>query len=175
MACLGNGILTLFYAPSNNLIQLLESSWDLFEYAQEKGVILHMAQISKYDDYINCIKAGIKGFHLLKPLQEHQVKYQLKFRFNGNTPILVNDDLTADIEDYGGEFGISNIKKINTTLEYDDGLPILLAKDKHPALIVTCNDFNSSDPLYSYYESAGNEIAIVYGAYRGAFTLTVIL
>lgn len=174
VACLGNGILTLFYAPSNNLIQLLESSWDLFGYAQEKGVILHMAQVSKYDDYIKCINAGIKGFHLLKPLQEHKVKYQLSFNWDGAQATLLNEDLTATIENYEGCFVINNIKKVGTTLEYDDGLPMLLLMKEKPALLITTEyrNFDVHTPL-AYYEM--EDLSVDCYEYTGNITLTVIL
>ena len=176
VACLGNGILTLFYAPIDNLEEMLLSSATLFNYAIEKGVVLHMAQVDKYDDYIKCINAGIKGFHLLRPLQEYQVKYQLKFKFENNEFKLINDDLTAELSDYAGEWGICNVRKINSELEYDDGLPLWLVMRNNPSLIVSTLDNNTANTqLYAYYDSTGGELCIVTGEYKGRFNLTLII
>ena len=174
VACLGNGILTLFYAPSDSLQTMLSNSVDLFAYAKERNVILHMAQVSKYDDYIQCINAGIKGFHLLKPLQEHQVKYQLSFNWDGVQATLLNDDLTAEIANYEGGFLINSIKKVGTTLEYDDGLPMLLLMREKPALLITTEyrNYDAHTPL-AYYEMESLNIDTY--DYTGNITLTVIL
>lgn len=175
VACLGNGILTLFYAPSDNLDDMLVNSIELFDYAKEKGVILHMAQVSKYDDYIKCINAGIKGFHLLKPLQEHQVKYQLKFNLDGAQATLLNEDLTATIQPYDNGFTVLNVKKVGSVLEYDDGLPLLLFISENASVQVTTADYRDSYATLpiAYYEM--ESIMIDTYDFTGNITLTVIL
>lgn len=175
VACLGNAILTLFYAPSENIDTLLTSSTELFAYAKERNVILHMAQVSKYDDYIKCINAGIKGFHLLKPLQEHCVKYQLNFNWSGGQVTLLNEDLTATIELYDEGFTVSNVKKVGSNLEYDDGLPLILFIRENPCIQVTSKDWrNFATTFIAYYEMESLSIDKL-GDFNGRITVTVIL
>lgn len=173
VACLGNGILTAFYEPGDVDLNDEYNSKGI-AYAKERNIILHMAQVETYDDYIKYINAGFKGFHLLKPLQEHCVKYQLKFNWDGAHATLLNEDLTATFENYEGGFVINNIKKVGTTLEYDDGLPMWLLMREKPALLITTeyHNFDVPTPL-AYYEMEA--LSVDCYDYTGNITLTVIL
>lgn len=175
VACLGNGILTAFYEPGEIDLNDEYNSTGI-AYAKERDIVLHMAQVDNYDDYIKYINAGFKGFHLLKPLQEHCVKYQLKFNFENNELKLINEDLTAELSNYAGEWGICNVRKINSELEYDDGFPLWLVIRNNPSLIVSTLDNNTANTqLYAYYDSAGGEISVVTGDYKGRFNLTLLI
>ena len=174
VACLGNGILTAFYEPGEIDLNDEYNSTGI-AYAKERDIVLHMAQVDNYSDYIKYINAGFKGFHLLKPLQEHCVKYQLNFNWSGGQVTLLNEDLTATIELYDDGFTVSNVKKVGSNLEYDDGLPLLLFIRENPSIQVTSKDWrNFATTFIAYYEMESLSIDKL-GDFNGKITVTVIL
>ena len=127
---LGNSMVTMFLYPTDNPLELWEQSADALAYAQEKGVQIHMAQVSSYSDYSDMVQRGVQGFHLTKPILDYKredIQFTVKMT-SGNAVfgnILGSDRLTADLTVSDGVVTIKNIARNGSGYGYDDGLPAL--------------------------------------------------
>ena len=142
---LGNSILTLFLFDKPESHQLWNDAKDIMDYASEKNIPVHMAQVNLYSDYSMLIRGGIQGFHLKKAFFAYtrtDIFFAIKVD-NENAELqnlLDGDRLIADVRKDGNIIEIRNIKKSGSGYDFDDGLPLLWLNTLPFKMDVSCPD-----------------------------------
>lgn len=130
---------------------------NVLEYAHSKGIRVLNGQISQYQSYLNQIKKGITGFHIVRPIMQYEVKkYNFRIYCNNNEASMSTmynfTQYDADISVANNQITIGNIKAIGD-INDNFGIPKLWLKNIPCNLIVKNNNKEIVD---SYIDTNGN-------------------
>lgn len=140
---LGNSIATLFYYPDATGYQaadVWEASADVIQYAHDRGLILHNAQVKTMDAYLTNVRNGIKGMHITKKLCPYQrEKITLAFNVESGSVSCNDERFNVNTVVFSNRVGIGKIAFKGTTARYSDAFPPYYFENLPYELSVKCS------------------------------------